>query len=61
VELGWIKAAAMAKGTLWNCGMGIAGRVIEHGRKLFLKIANHHPSFHLYKEAREKLVIFSSA
>jgi hypothetical protein len=41
--------------------LGIAGRVIEHGRRLFLKIANHHPSFYLYKEAREKLVIFSSA
>jgi len=39
----------------------IAGRVIEHGRRLFLKIATHHPSFLLYKEAREKLFIFSSA
>jgi hypothetical protein len=39
----------------------IAGRVIEHGRRLFLKIARHHPSFLLYKEAREKLIIFSSA
>jgi len=39
----------------------IAGRVIEHGRKLFLKIAKNHPSFLLYKEAREKLLIFSSA
>ena len=39
----------------------IAGRVIEHGRRLFLKIARHHPSFLLYKEARKKLVIFSSA
>ncbi len=39
----------------------IAGRVIEHGRRLFLKIAKHHPSFLLYKEAREKLIIFSSA
>jgi len=41
--------------------IGIAARVIEHGRKLFLKIAKDHPSFHLYKEAREKLSIFSSA
>jgi hypothetical protein len=41
--------------------LGIAGRVIEHGRRLFLKIAQHHPSFLLYKEAREKLLIFSSA
>jgi len=41
--------------------IGIAARVIEHGRRLFLKIANLHPSFHLYKQAREKLVIFSSA
>jgi len=39
----------------------IAGRVIEHGRRLFLKIARHHPSFLLYKEAREKLSLFSSA
>jgi hypothetical protein len=39
----------------------IAGRVIEHGRRLFLKIPKHHPSFHLYKEAREKLFLFSSA
>lgn len=39
----------------------IAGRVIEHGRRLFLKIAKHHPSFLLYQEAREKLFIFSSA
>jgi DDE family transposase len=39
----------------------IAGRVIEHGRRLFLKIAKDHPSFFLYKEARQKLFIFSSA
>jgi hypothetical protein len=39
----------------------IAGRVIEHGRRLFLKIPKHHPSFHFYKEAREKLFLFSSA
>jgi len=39
----------------------VAGRVIEHGQKLFLKIAKHHPSFALYKEAREKLSLFSSA
>jgi len=39
----------------------IAGRIIEHGRRLFLKIAKHHPNFALYKEAREKLSLFSSA
>ena len=39
----------------------IAGRIIEHGRRLFLKIAKHHPSFHLYREAREKLLTCSSA
>ena len=39
----------------------IAGRVIEHGRRLFLKIGKHHPSLLLYQEAREKLFIFSSA
>jgi len=41
--------------------LGIAARIIEHGRRLFLKIANHHPSFLLYLEAREKLLLFSSA
>jgi hypothetical protein len=39
----------------------IAGRIIEHGRRLYLKIAKHHPSFLLYQEAREKLLTFSSA
>jgi hypothetical protein len=39
----------------------IAGRVIAHGRRLFLKIAKDHPSFQLYKEAREKLYLFSCA
>ena len=39
----------------------IAARVIEHGRRLFLKIAKYHPHFLLYKEAREKLFLFSSA
>jgi hypothetical protein len=39
----------------------MAGRVVEHGRRLFLKIAPHHPSFLLYKEARKKLLLFSSA
>jgi len=41
--------------------LNIAGRVIEHGRSLFLKITQNHPSFLLYKEAQEKLLIFSSA
>ncbi|HSB07525.1 MAG TPA: IS1380 family transposase [Thermodesulfobacteriota bacterium] len=39
----------------------IAGRIIEHSRRLFLKIAKDHPSFQIYKEAREKLSLFSSA
>ena len=39
----------------------IAGRVIEHGRRLFLKITKHHPCFLLYKKARQNLFIFSSA
>jgi hypothetical protein len=38
----------------------ISGRVMEHGRMLFLKIAKNHPSFDLYKEARMKLFLFSS-
>jgi len=41
--------------------LGIAGRIIEHGRSLFLKVAPNHPSFTLYQEARKKLLIFSSA
>jgi hypothetical protein len=28
--------------------LGIAARIIEHGRRLFLKIAQHHPNFLLY-------------
>jgi len=39
----------------------IAGRVIEHGRRLFLKIAKGHPSFDIYSQARERLFVFSSA
>ncbi len=39
----------------------IAARVIEHGRRLFLKLAKDHPSFLPYQNAREKLLIFSSA
>jgi hypothetical protein len=41
--------------------LGIAGRIIEHGRRLLLKVAQNHPSFSLYQEARKKLLIFSSA
>jgi len=41
--------------------IGIAARVIEHGRRLFLKITQHHLSFLLYQEVRQKLLIFSSA
>lgn len=39
----------------------IAARVISHGRRLFLKIGKDHPCFLLYKEARAKLLAFSSA
>jgi hypothetical protein len=41
--------------------LGIAGRIIEHGRRLFLKVAKNHPCFSIYQEARKKLLIFSSA
>lgn len=41
--------------------LNLAGRIIEHGRKLFLKITQNHPHFQLYQEARKKLLIFSSA
>ena len=39
----------------------VTARIVAHGRKLLLKIAKCHPSFQLYKEAREKLFVFSSA
>jgi hypothetical protein len=38
----------------------VAGRLIVHGRRIYLKIAKGHPSFPLYQEARKKLLIFSS-
>jgi len=41
--------------------LNVACRVIEHGRRLFLKIPRGHPSYLLYKEARGKLLVFSSA
>jgi len=41
--------------------LNLAGRVVEHARTLFLKITQHHPHFLIYKEAREKLLLFSSA
>lgn len=36
----------------------IAGRVINHGRSLFLKIVPYHPSFHLYKEQEKSYSFF---
>ncbi len=39
----------------------VAGRLIAHGLRLYLKIAQGHPSFPLYQEARQKLLTFSSA
>ncbi len=41
--------------------LNIAGRIITHGRKIYLKIANGHPSLSIYQEARQKLLTFSSA
>jgi hypothetical protein len=41
--------------------LNVAGRIITHGRRIYLKIANGHPSFPLYQEARQRLLIFSSA
>jgi len=38
----------------------VAGRLIVHGRRIYLKIAKGHPCFPLYQEARKKLLIFSS-
>lgn len=39
----------------------IAGRVIESGRRIYLRLSHGHQSFNLYAEARSKLLIFSSA
>ena len=39
----------------------VAGRLIAHRRRLYLKIAQGHPCFPLYQEARQKLLTFSSA
>lgn len=39
----------------------VAGRLIVHGRRIYLKIAQGHPSFPLSQEARKKLLLFSSA
>ncbi len=39
----------------------LAGRLILHGRRVYLKIAQGHPSFPVYVEARKKLLTFSSA
>ena len=41
--------------------LNVAGRVIVHGRRIYLKIAQGHPSFSIYLEARQKLWLFSSA
>jgi hypothetical protein len=41
--------------------LNVAGRIITHGRKIYLKIANGHPSLPIYQEARQKLLVFSSA
>jgi hypothetical protein len=39
----------------------VAGRLIAHGRRLYLKIAHGHPCLPLYQEGRKKLLAFSSA
>ena len=39
----------------------IAGRVIEHGRQIYLRLCQGHPSGKLYLMARKRLLIFSSA
>jgi len=41
--------------------LNLAARVMVHGRRIYLKIAQGHPSFSLYQEARKKLLLFSSA
>ncbi len=41
--------------------LNMAARVIVHGRRIYLKIANGHPSFLPYQEARKKILYFSSA
>jgi transketolase N-terminal domain/subunit len=39
----------------------LAARVIEHGRRLWVRLSRGHPSFALYREVQEKLLRFSSA
>lgn len=41
--------------------LNVAGHIITHGRKLYLKIANDDPSLPIYQEAGQKLSFFSSA
>jgi hypothetical protein len=41
--------------------LNVAGRIIVHSRRVFLKIAQGHPAFSIYQEARQKLLLFSSA
>ena len=41
--------------------LNVAGRVMVHSRRVFLKIAPGHPGFSIYQEARQKLLLFSSA
>lgn len=39
----------------------LAGRVVIHGRRTYLKVTADHPSLSIYQEARRKLLLFSSA
>jgi hypothetical protein len=41
--------------------LNVAGRIITHGRRIYLKIANGHLCLPIYQEARKKLMTFSSA
>ena len=41
--------------------LNVAGRVIVHSRRVYLKIVREHPSISIYQEARQKLLRFSSA
>jgi hypothetical protein len=41
--------------------LNLAARVVMHGRRIYVKIAQGHPSFAIYEDARAKLVVLSSA
>jgi hypothetical protein len=39
----------------------IAGRVVEHARKIILRLSPDHPSFEIYRKARDEILAFAWA